>query len=76
MTRPLGDKPKRWLIRTKGGQYFQPARMAIAIAIENCLLDWPAQVMAAGRSGEKAVTSRQLGGVYVDPMDLDSDAVG
>ena len=50
--------------------------MAIAIAIENCLLDWPAQVMAAGRSGEKAVTSRQLGGVYVDPMDLDSDAVG
>ena len=44
--------------------------MAIAIAIENCLLDWPAQVMAAGRSGEKAVTSRQLAGVYVDPMDL------
>ena len=39
-------------------------------AIESCLLDWPAQVMAAGRSGEKAVTSRQLGGVYVNPMDL------
>ena len=32
--------------------------------------------MAAGRSGEKAVTLRQFGGVYVDPMDLDSDAVG
>ena len=45
-------------------------------AIESCLLDWPAQVMAAGRSGEKAVTLRQFGGVYVDPMDLDSDAVG